>query len=161
MLPIKMTPIVSGPMPSQGAAKPDEDLELIPEAPKLPRPARLLRKNLLILRIHLRVLHRALLRERILKKIETIIRKRLKKPKSDSSKGKEADRVVVPKFPNPEAYRNWRVRVRDAVTAASGVRKADEAFKWGEEVWSELRALKSCLTQANLQLGCMHGPLHV
>lgn len=29
-----------------------------------------------------------------------------------------------------EAYRNWRIRVRDAVTAA------DDAFNWIEEVWS-------------------------
>lgn len=57
-----MAPVVSGPMPSQGAAKPDGDLELIPEAPKLPRPARdranlvdLTEEELLILRIHLRL----------------------------------------------------------------------------------------------------------
>lgn len=69
--PIKMAPVVSGPMPSQGAAKPYGDLELIPEAPKLPSPARdranvdLTKEKLLILGIHLRlrVLHRALLRE--------------------------------------------------------------------------------------------------
>ena len=53
------------------------------------------------------------------KKIAKMIKKQLSKigGKSESSqRTKEADRVIVPKFPNPEAYRNWRIRVRDAVT---------------------------------------------
>ena len=46
---------------------------------------------------------------------------------------KESDRVLVPKFPQPENYRNWRIRVRDAVIAASA--KPDLAFQWIEEVF--------------------------
>ena len=71
-----------------------------------------------------------------------MIKKQLSKigGKSESSqRTKEADRVIVPKFPNPEAYRNWRIRVRDAVTAASA--KPDAAFKWIERVWEESMAL--------------------
>ncbi len=52
---------------------------------------------------------------------------------------KEADRVIVPKFPNPEAYRHWRIRVRDAVAAASA--KPDDAFSWIEQVWSESKTM--------------------
>jgi len=41
--------------------------------------------------------------------------------------------MLVPKFPQPENYRNWRIRVRDAVIAASA--KPDFAFQWIEEVF--------------------------
>ena len=41
--------------------------------------------------------------------------------------------MLVPKFPQPENYRNWRIRVRDAVIAASS--KPDLAFQWIEEVF--------------------------
>ena len=78
------------------------------------------------------------------KKIAKMIKKQLSKigGKSESShRTKEADRVIVPKFPNPEAYRNWRIRVRDAVTAASA--KPDAAFKWIERVWEESMALET------------------
>ena len=32
---------------------------------------------------------------------------------------KEAERIVIPAFPLPENYRNWRIKVRDSVCAAS------------------------------------------
>ena len=48
-------------------------------------------------------------------------------------KTKEAEKVLVPKFPQPESYRNWRIRVRDAVVAASD--KPDKAFEWLSRVW--------------------------
>ena len=68
-------------------------------------------------------------------KIRKMIKKQLRKSnKPDSSRTKEADRVIVPKFPNPEAYRNWRIRVRDAVTAASS--KPDV-----EEVWADTKVI--------------------
>ena len=41
--------------------------------------------------------------------------------------------MLVPKFPQLENYRNWRIRVRDAVIAASA--KPDLAFQWVEEVF--------------------------
>ena len=78
------------------------------------------------------------------KKIAKMIKKQLSKigGKSESSqRTKEADRVIVLKFPNPEAYRDWRIRVRDAVTAASA--KPDAAFKWIERVWEESMALET------------------
>lgn len=37
----------------------------------------------------------------------------------DKSKVKEADTVKVPAFPTPESYRNWRIKTREAVVAAS------------------------------------------
>ena len=61
------------------------------------------------------------------KKIARMIKKQLSKigGKSESSqRPKEADRVIVPKFPNPEAYRN-----------------SDAAFKWIEHVWEESMTL--------------------
>ena len=48
---------------------------------------------------------------------------------------KEAEKIVFPKFPQPETYRNWRLRVREAVVAASD--RPDEAFEWLSEVWRE------------------------
>ena len=75
-------------------------------------------------------------------KIRKMIKKQLRKAnKPEGNRPKEADRVIVPKFPNPEAYRNWRIRVRDAVTAASS--KPDEAFKWVEEVWAETKVIEN------------------
>ena len=61
------------------------------------------------------------------------IRKELRKSQSSNTKAKESDRVIIPKFPQPENYRNWRIRVRDAVIAASS--KPDVAFHWIEEVF--------------------------
>ena len=61
------------------------------------------------------------------------VRKALEHSRSSDTKAKEPDRVLVPKFPQPENYRNWRIRVRDAVIAASA--KPDLAFQWIEEVF--------------------------
>ena len=46
----------------------------------------------------------------------------------DRPKVKEADSIKIPAFPTPESYRNWRIKTREAVVAAST--KPDEAFKW-------------------------------
>ncbi|CAE7305654.1 Otud3, partial [Symbiodinium microadriaticum] len=48
---------------------------------------------------------------------------------------KEAEKIVFPKFPQPETYRNWRLRVREAVVAASD--RPDEALEWLCEVCKE------------------------
>ena len=52
-----------------------------------------------------------------------------------SSTTKEADYIKIPSFPQPENYRNWKIRVRDAVRAASS--KPDKAFSWINKVWIE------------------------
>ena len=52
-----------------------------------------------------------------------------------SSTAKEADHIKIPSFPQPESYRNWKIRVRDAVRAASS--KPDKAFSWINKVWVE------------------------
>ena len=54
------------------------------------------------------------------------------KPKN---KAKEAEKITFPKFPLPEQYRNWRIRVREAVVAASD--KPDMAFEWLSKVWAK------------------------
>ena len=60
------------------------------------------------------------------------VKRALERSRTTDSKAKESDRILVPKFPQPENYRNWRIRVRDAVIAASA--KPDLAFEWVEEV---------------------------
>ena len=55
--------------------------------------------------------------------------------KEKKEKTKEAEKVIFPKFPQPENYRNWRLRVREAVVAASN--KPDHAFKWLSKVWDK------------------------
>ena len=57
------------------------------------------------------------------------------KDKDEKEMTKEAEKVVVPKFPQPENYRNWRLRVRKAVLAASN--KPDHAFNWLSKVWGK------------------------
>ena len=61
------------------------------------------------------------------------VKKALDKSRTSDGKAKESDRILVPKFPLPENYRDWRIRVRDAVIAASA--KPDLAFHWVEEVF--------------------------
>ena len=56
-----------------------------------------------------------------------------------SSKVKEADAIKVPAFPAPETYRDWRIKVRDAIVAAST--NPDAAFAWVSEIWSEGRTI--------------------
>ena len=69
------------------------------------------------------------------------IKRELRKSQSSSSKAKESDRVMIPKFPQPENYRNWRIKVRDAVIAASS--KPDVAFHWIEEVFKTDQAVEA------------------
>ena len=38
-------------------------------------------------------------------------------------------------FPNPENYRNWRLKAREAVVAASD--RTDKAFEWLSAVWNK------------------------
>ena len=51
----------------------------------------------------------------------------------DKPKVKEAERIIIPCFPLPESYRNWRIKVREAVCAASD--RPDDAFTWISRVW--------------------------
>ena len=39
--------------------------------------------------------------------------------KSSENNAKEADHIKVPPFPYPESYQDWKIKVRDAVRAAS------------------------------------------
>ena len=61
------------------------------------------------------------------------VKRALERSRTTENKAKESDRILVPKFPQPENYRNWRIRVRDAIIAASA--KPDLAFQWVEEVF--------------------------
>ena len=61
------------------------------------------------------------------------VKRALERSRTTDNKAKESDRILVPKFPQPENYRNWRIRVRDAIIAASA--KPDLAFQWVEEVF--------------------------
>ena len=61
------------------------------------------------------------------------------KPKN---KAKEAEKITFPKFPLPEQYRNWRIRVREAVVAASD--KPDVAFEW-LSTWGTQGPIKKAL----------------
>ena len=57
-------------------------------------------------------------------------------PKSDDKpRVKEADTVKIPAFPLAETYRNWRIKTREAVVAASA--DLDNAFRWVSESWKE------------------------
>ena len=69
------------------------------------------------------------------------VRKALEHSRTSDTKAKESDRELVPKFPQPENYRNWRIRVRDAVIAASA--KPDLAFQWIEEVFKTDQAVEA------------------
>ena len=70
-----------------------------------------------------------------LKKLLKRVFTKTAKSSDDGNKAKEADTVKIPAFPLPETYRNWKIRVRDAVRAASS--KPDKAFDWINEVWKE------------------------
>ena len=48
---------------------------------------------------------------------------------------KEAEKIVFPAFPNPKNYRNWRLKAREAVVAASD--RTDKAFEWPSAVWNK------------------------
>ena len=51
----------------------------------------------------------------------------------DKPKVKEADTIKLPAIPGPETYRNWRIKTREAIVAAST--NPDAAFEWIAEVW--------------------------
>ena len=53
----------------------------------------------------------------------------------DKKTTKEAEKVVFPKIPQLENYRNWRPRVLEAVIAACN--KPDHAFNWLSKVWDK------------------------
>ncbi|CAE7594010.1 unnamed protein product [Symbiodinium natans] len=56
----------------------------------------------------------------------------------NKTKSKEAEKILFPKFPTPEQYRNWRIRVREAVvTVVAASNKPDEAFEWLSKVWDK------------------------
>ena len=69
------------------------------------------------------------------------VKKALEESRVSETNAKEPDQVLVPKFPQPENYRNWRIRVRDDVIAASS--KLDLAFQWIEEVFKTDQTLDS------------------
>ena len=73
--------------------------------------------------------------KKMIKKDEDDEKDKDKGDKEKKEKTKEAEKVVFPKFPQPENYRNWRLRVREAVVAASN--KPDHAFKWPSKVWDK------------------------
>ena len=58
-----------------------------------------------------------------------------KETSKNKPKVKEADKVMLPKFPKPEQYRNWRIRVREAIVAASD--SPDKAHAWIAKVWEK------------------------
>ena len=63
-------------------------------------------------------------------------------PKTDDKpKVKEADAIKIPAFPFAETYRNWGIKTREALVAAST--DADNAFKWVSESWKETQTLEA------------------
>ena len=54
-------------------------------------------------------------------------------PTTERARVKEGDRIQIPRFPKPEQYRNWRIKVRDAVVATSD--QPEKAFEWIEATW--------------------------
>ena len=54
------------------------------------------------------------------------------------SKIQEADAIFIPAFPALETYRDWRIKVRDTIVAAST--NPDAAFAWVSELWSGKRS---------------------
>eukprot|EP00435_Cladocopium_sp_Y103_P051725 s387_g16.t1 len=59
----------------------------------------------------------------------------------DKPKIKEADTIKIPGFPLAETYRNWRIKTREAVVAAST--DPDKAFEWISETWKESQTLEA------------------
>ena len=59
----------------------------------------------------------------------------------DKPKVKEADTIKIPAFPLAETYRNWRIKTREAVVAAST--DPDSAFKWVSDSWREDQTLEA------------------
>ena len=79
-------------------------------------------------------------------RLARIIRKELKKQQKKSkdrdreNKAKEADKVLIPKFPTPEKYRDWKIKVRDNIAAASA--KPDDARSWVGKVYKESQTIE-------------------
>jgi len=59
----------------------------------------------------------------------------------DRPKVKEADTIKVPAFPQAETHRNWRIKLRDAVVAASA--KPGETFVWVSETWTDGQTIEA------------------
>ena len=59
----------------------------------------------------------------------------------DKPKVKEADTIKIPAFPLAETYRNWRIKTREAVVAAST--DPESAFKWVSESWKDTQTLEA------------------
>eukprot|EP00435_Cladocopium_sp_Y103_P004154 s3956_g1.t1 len=59
----------------------------------------------------------------------------------DKPKVKEADTIKLPAIPGPETYRNWRIKTREAIVAAST--NPDTAFEWIGEVWKEGQTIEA------------------
>ena len=80
-------------------------------------------------------------------RLARIIRKELKKQQKKSkdrdreNKAKEADKVLIPKFPTPEKYRDWKIKVRDNIAAASA--KPDDARTWVGKVYTESQTIEA------------------
>ena len=77
--------------------------------------------------------------ERFARRIKRVLGQGESHESSSWTKSKEGDRVTIPKFPLPENYRNWRIRVRDAIVATST--RPDEAFLWAEQVFEQDQSL--------------------
>ena len=75
-------------------------------------------------------------------KLLAVLKKLLSKKGKDkeTTKSKEADHIKLPPFPQPENYRNWKIKVRDAIMAAS--RFPDKTFNWVNKVWEEGRKVE-------------------
>ena len=75
-------------------------------------------------------------------KLLAVLKKLLSKKGKDkeTTKSKEADHIKLPPFPQPENYRNWKIKVRDAIMAAS--RFPDKTFQWVNKVWEEGRKVE-------------------
>ena len=56
-------------------------------------------------------------------------------PDSDKPSVKEAEKIVLPAFRNPETYGNWRLKAGEAVVAASD--RTNKAFEWLRAVWNK------------------------
>ena len=54
---------------------------------------------------------------------------------------KEADTIKLPAIPGPETYRNWRIKTREAIVAAST--NPDSAFAWIGKVWKEGQTIEA------------------
>ncbi|OLP82680.1 Ankyrin repeat domain-containing protein 17 [Symbiodinium microadriaticum] len=66
---------------------------------------------------------------------EAVAEKNEESEKDEKLRVKESDKVTLPQFPQPESYSKWRLRVREAVFAASD--RPDDAFTWLSRVWEK------------------------